>query len=91
MFKLVIAILGLYTAHKLIDDVTSNKGAKWNECLTFRPLPDSDCKWMSEYCSLMVGPNHYFTDDACKYYFGEWRGEPLETMNYTCCAVRRDL
>jgi len=93
MFKIATALLGLYTAHRVVDDIISKKEstAQWHECMSFRPLPGSDCGWMSDYCSLMVGPNHYFIDGVCSYYRTGWRGKPVETGNYTCCAIRREL
>ena len=58
-----------------------------NSCVSFQVAPGTGCAWMCSYCATSLGPNYYFTSDVCRYQTGGCVGNPLPSIQYTCCST----
>jgi hypothetical protein len=91
MFKFVLGLVGMFTAHKMLSDITSTDTTVTSICTSFQLAPGTGCDWMCNYCALHVGANYYFTDGVCTYQSGGCVGAPLVNKTYTCCSTQREL
>lgn len=91
ILKAILSFVGLFTAHKILSDVTAANTTVTSLCTSFQVAPGTGCDWMCNYCALHVGSSYYFTDGVCSYKSGGCVGSPQVNKTYTCCSTQRDL